>query len=118
MVLLEFIITIIILAAIILMVYYFFRGAKGDISLTSPVESRVDEYLDRRFQSLVEEWQLVNQTKLQKFKEKNFKELEQDEARLGDLKKFEAGMVNSLANLEARLDTVEKELAQKGSAKK
>jgi len=116
--LLEFIILILILCALIFLVYYFIRGAKGDISLTRPVESRVDEYLDRRFQSMVEEWQLVSHPKLQKFKEKHYKEIENDEARLAELKKYESGMQTTLVNLEARLDTVEKELAQKGSAKK
>jgi hypothetical protein len=116
--LLEFIIILIILGAIIFIIYYFLRGAKGKLSLTHPVESRVDEYLDRRFQNLVEEWQLVNQSKLKKFKEQKYKELEQDEARLTDLKKFESDMQDSLLKLEARLDNVEKELAQKGSAKK
>jgi len=116
--LLEFIIIVIILCAILFLVYYFIRGAKGDISLARPVESRVDEYLDRRFQSLVEEWQLVTHPKLQRFKDGKYKELEQDEARLADLKKFETDMKDTLANLEARLDSVEKELEQKGRTKK
>ena len=116
--LLEFLIIAIILCALIFIIYYFIRGAKGDISMARPVESRVDEYLDRRFQSIVEEWQLVNQPKLQIFKEQKYKELEQDEARLADLKKFEADMQDSLVKMEARLDSVEKELAQKGNPKK
>jgi hypothetical protein len=116
--LLEFIIIVIILCALIFLIYYFIRGAKGDISLTRPVESRVDEYLDRRFQSMVEEWQLVSHPKLQTFKEQRYKELENDEARLAELKSYEAGMQKSLVSLEARLDTLEKELAQKGNAKK
>jgi predicted Holliday junction resolvase-like endonuclease len=116
--LLEFLIIVVILCVILFIVYYYIRGAKGNISLARPVESRVDEYLDRRFQSLVEEWQLVNQSKLQKFKEKNYKELELDEARLLDLKKFEDDMQNTLSTLEARLDYIEKELAQKGSSRK
>jgi len=115
---LEFIIIVIILCAIIYLIYYFIRGAKGDISLARPVESRVDEYLDRRFQSMVEEWQLVSQPKLQQFKEQRYKELEQDEARLAELMKYESEMQATLVNLETRLDTVEKELAHKGSAKK
>jgi archaellum component FlaC len=79
------------------------------------VESRVDEYLDRRFESLVDEWELVNQPKLQKFKEQKSKEIEQDEIRLADLKKFELDLENSLTKLEGRLDGIEKGLAQKGS---
>jgi predicted Holliday junction resolvase-like endonuclease len=116
--LLEFLIIVIILCALIFIIYYFIRGAKGDISMARPVESRIDEYLDRRFQSIVEEWQLVNQPRLQNFKEQKYKELEQDEARLADLRKFEADMQDTLVKLEARLDGVEKELAQKGSTKK
>lgn len=114
----TFIIIVIILAVILFVIYYYIRGAKGDISLSRPIESRVDEYLDRRFQSLVEEWQLVNQAKLGDFKTQNNKELEQDEARLADLKKFETDMQNTLVSMEARLDRVEKELVSKGSAKK
>jgi hypothetical protein len=116
--LLEFIIIVVCLCALIFLIYYFIRGAKGDISLARPVESRVDEYLDRRFQSMVEEWQLVSHPKLQQFKEKHYKEIENDEARLAELKKYESGMQTTLSNLEARLDIVEKEFAKKGSAKK
>ena len=115
---LEFIIIVIILCALIFLIYYFIRGAKGDISLARPVESRVDEYLDRRFQSMVEEWQLVSHPKLQQFKEQHYKEIENDEARLAELKKYEAEMQTNLVNLEARLDTVEKELGRKDPAKK
>jgi hypothetical protein len=116
--LLTFIILVLILCAVIFLVYYFFRGAKGDLSLSRPVESRVDEYLDRRFQSMVEEWELVSHPRLATFTEQHFKEIEQDEARLADLKNYQSGMQTTLASLEARLDTLEKELARKGSAKK
>jgi len=108
----EFIIIVLIIGAAFFLIYYYFRGAKGDISLTHPMESRVDEYLDRRFESLVEEWQLIDQSKLQKFKEQKSRELEQDEARLTDLKKFEIDLENSLIQLESRLDGIEKGLAQ------
>ncbi len=108
----EFIILVLIIGAAFFLIYYYFRGAKGDISLSRPVESRVDEYLDRRFESLVQEWELVDHAKLQKFKEQNSKELELDEARLADLKKFELDLENSLIQLESRLDSVEKRLSQ------
>ncbi|HEX3002498.1 MAG TPA: hypothetical protein VHN82_09090 [Methanoregula sp.] len=114
---LTFILLVLILCATLFLVYYFFRGAKGEISLASPVESRVDEYLDRRFQSMVEEWELVSSPRLQRFKEQRIKDLEQDEARLAELKQFESGMQTTLSSLEARLDTLEKELAR-GSSKK
>ena len=114
----EFIILVLFIAAAFFLIYYYFRGAKGDIALTRPVESRVDEYLDRRFENLVDEWELVNQPKLQRFKEQKSKELEQDEARITDLKKFEMDLESSLTKLETRLDGIEKGLVQKGSAKK
>jgi hypothetical protein len=83
------------------------------------MESRVDEYLDRRFESLVEEWQLIDHPKLQRFKEQKSKELEQDEARLADIKKFELDLETSLTKMESRLDGIEKGLVKKeGSAKK
>jgi hypothetical protein len=114
----EFIILVLFIAVAFFLIYYYFRGARGDIALTRPVESRVDEYLDRRFESLVDEWELVNQPKLQRFKEQKSKELEQDEVRINDLKKFELDLESSLTNLETRLDAIEKGLAQKGSSKK
>ena len=116
--LLSFILIVFSLCILIFLIYYFIKGAKGDISLARPVESRVDEYLDRRFQNMVEEWQLVSHPKLQQFKEQHYKEIENDEVRLVELKKYESGMQTTLKNLEARLGTVEKELARKEPAKK
>ena len=115
---LTFILIVVGLCVLIFLVYFFIKGAKGDISLARPVESRVDEYLDRRFQSMVDEWQLVTHPKLQKFKEQHYKEIENNETRILELKKYESGMQTTLTTLEARLDTVEKELARKGTAKK
>jgi polyhydroxyalkanoate synthesis regulator phasin len=115
---LEFIVIVIILCTLIFLIYYFIRGAKGDVSLTRPVESRVDEYLDRRFQNMVDEWQLVSRPKLQKFREQHSQGIEQDEARLAELKNYESAMQATLVSLEARLDALEKELARKGNAKK
>jgi hypothetical protein len=114
----EFIIIVIILGAIIFFIYYYLRGSTGKVSLTRPVESRVDEYLDRRFESLIAEWELVTGPKLRNFKERKQKEIELDEARLAEVKGFEAEMQGSLEKLEARLDAVEKELAPKGILKK
>ena len=116
--LLTFIILVIILCVVLFLVYYFFRGAKGNIALSRPVESRVDEYLDRRFQSMVDEWELVSHSRLATFKEQRTPEIEQNEARIAELKNYESGMQTHLASLEARLDTLEKELARKGRAKK
>ncbi len=114
----TFIILVLVLAATIFLVYYFFRGQKGDIALARPVESRVDEYLDRRFQSMVEEWELVPRAKLDRFRMEKTRTLEQDEVRVAEMKEYGTGMQTTLASLEARLDALEKELASKGSAKK
>jgi hypothetical protein len=115
----EFLVIIIFIGAAFFLIYYYFRGAKGDIAITRPMESRVDEYLDRRFESLVEEWQLIDHPKLQRFKEQKSKELEQDEARLADIKKFELDLETSLTKMESRLDGIEKGLVKKeGSTKK
>lgn len=116
--LLEFIVIVVILLALLFVIYYFIRGQKGEISLSRPVESRVDEYLDRRFQSMVEEWELVSRSRLAGFKDQRTKGLEQEEARLAELKTYESKMQSTLVSLEARLDTLEKELGPKGSAKK
>ena len=116
--LLEFLVIVVILLALLFVIYYFIRGQKGEISLSRPVESRVDEYLDRRFQSMVEEWELVSRPRLSGFTVQHTKDLDQDEARIAELKTYEAKMQTTLVSLEARLDTLEKELAAKGSAKK
>jgi hypothetical protein len=115
---LEFIIILVVILALVVLIYYYLKGSTGKVSLASPIESRVDEYLDRRFQNLVEEWELVTQNKLQGFKERKKQELEQNESRVVEVKKFEADIMATLTKMEARLDAVEKELAQKGSAKK
>jgi hypothetical protein len=115
---LEFIILVLVLCTTIFLVYYFFRGQKGNISLTRPVESRIDEYLDRRFQSMVEEWELVSHEKLDTFRARNYRTIEQDEARVSELKNYEAAMQTTLTSLEARLDNLEKELAPQRTAKK
>ncbi|NMB79763.1 MAG: hypothetical protein GYA23_11800 [Methanomicrobiales archaeon] len=116
--LLEFIILVLVLCTVIFLVYYFFRGQKGEVSLARPVESRIDEYLDRRFQTMVDEWELVPHARLDTFMEKNTRLVEQDEKRVAELKEYEKGLETTLTSLEARLDALEKELATKGSTKK
>ncbi|MDD5142210.1 hypothetical protein [Methanoregula sp.] len=114
--LLTFLILVLILVVVLFLVYWFFHGAKGNIALTRPVESRVDEYLDRRFHEMIAEWELVPGPQLRRFTEERSRDLAQEEARLGELKQFESGMRTTLSSLEARLDTLEKEL--EGSAAK
>ena len=40
---LEAALLVIIVAVLLFLIYYYWKGAKGDISLARPVESRVDE---------------------------------------------------------------------------
>ena len=115
---LEFVIILAVIAVILYIAYYFLHGSTGAISLSRPVESRVDEYLDRRFQSILEEYQLVTQTRFQGFREKNEKELSSDESRIAGLKKFQTDALETLRSMEGRLDAVEKELDQKRAGKK
>ncbi len=40
---LEFLVIVIFIGAAFFLIYYYFRGAKGDIAVTRPIESRVDQ---------------------------------------------------------------------------
>ncbi len=111
---LEWILLIVLIVVILLFIYYYFRGAEGKISITRPVESRVDEYLDRRFESLVTEWALIRTPEVRRFKEERGSQLEKTEAMATDLEGFESEISSTLGRLEERLDAVEKELAQTG----
>jgi hypothetical protein len=109
---LEVLLTILVIVAIIIAIYFFFRGSKGKISLTRPVESRVDEYLDRRFESMVTEWALVRTPAVNRFKEKHEPVLGQNEEKVSELQGFEKEINNSLSRMEERLDNLEKELSK------
>jgi len=109
---LEIVLTILVIVAIIIAIYFFFRGAKGKISLSRPVESRVDEYLDRRFESMVTEWALVRKPAVNRFKVQHEPVLGQDEAKVTELQGFEKEINNSLSRMEERLDDLEKELSK------
>ena len=110
---------IIILAILILFaVYYFFRGSGGKIALTRPVESRVDEYLDRKFERLVEEWSLVRRSGLAKFKDDRNQALDHDEEQIAVLKNYETEMKTTLSDLEGRLNALEDSLAAQKSDRK
>ena len=109
----EWLLIIIVLLVVIFLVYYFFRGSGGKITLSRPVESRIDEYLDRRFEHLVEEWSLVRKPRLQKFKDDRNSTLDQDESKIEMLKAFENEMKMNLNELEGRLNALEDSLAKK-----
>jgi len=106
----EVLLVLIILALICFVVYYFLKGSTGRVAVTRPIESRIDEYLDRRFEDMVSEWSLTTKSKLNRFKHKETPRLETGEARVEELKKFESDMKITLDNLEERLNVLEKEL--------
>jgi hypothetical protein len=108
MTLIEWLLLILILVVIGFALYYFFRGSSGRISLSHPVESRVDEYLDRRFEDLVQQWSLVTRKDVQAFSHEKEPDLVREEARMAALLEFKGTMEETLANLEARLDALEK----------
>jgi len=110
---LEGVLVIIIIALIAFVIYYYARGAKGDISLSRPVESRVDEYLDRRFELMIEEWSLISRARLQSFKNSKEGSLAKDEAKMESLWEFRKMMAENLDQLEERLNALEKQAGQK-----
>ena len=106
---LEAALIIIVVAILLFFIYYYWKGAKGDVSLARPVESRVDEYLDRRFELMIEEWSLVSRAKLQSFRQSKDQILESNEDKVVSLKDFSETMEGSLKKLEDRLDALEKQ---------
>ncbi len=104
------ILLLIILAGFI--VYYFFRGSSGKVHISHPLESRLDEYLDRRFDAMVEEWALIRRPEAQKFRDEKTADLSQDEKRMADLKEFEKQFGEHLARMEERLETLEKQVTR------
>jgi hypothetical protein len=112
MTVLEAILAVLLIVVIVIAIYFYFRGAKGKLSITSPVESRVDEYLDRRFESMVTEWALVRGPTVNKFKAQQEPVLDRNDAKVADIQMFEREISNTLSGMEDRLDHLEKELSQ------
>jgi hypothetical protein len=73
------------------------------------MESRVDMYLDRRFDLLMEEYSLITKPKLRKYRAEKEPALLEEEGRIEDLKRFKGEMTETLADMEKRLDVLEKE---------
>ena len=109
---LEAVLIVIIIALILFVIYYYWRGTQGKISLARPVESRVDEYLDRRFEMMIEEWSLVSKGRLQSFRTSRDPVLASNEEKVAALKDFRDEMNENLGRLEDRLNALEKELGQ------
>ncbi len=110
---LEAALLVIVVAILLFLIYYYWKGTKGDVSLARPVESRVDEYLDRRFELMIDEWSLISRTKLQSFRQSKDQVLESNEAKVASLKDFSETMEDSLKNLEDRLDALEKQTGKR-----
>jgi hypothetical protein len=108
---LEALVIILLVGILFFLIYYYFRGAKGNIELRRPMESRVDEYLDRRFESIIEEYSLVRTPQLQGFKQLNEPLLADTEGRAQALKKAEEDLTTTLDDLGKRLDALEHEMA-------
>jgi len=110
---LEAALLVIVVAILLFLIYYYWKGTKGDVSLARPVESRVDEYLDRRFELMIDEWSLISRTKLQSFRQSKDQILASNEAKVASLKDFSETMEDNLKNLEARLDALEKQTGKR-----
>ncbi|GAB7015598.1 hypothetical protein [Methanogenium cariaci] len=105
----EVLLTIIVIAIIAFILYYYFRGSSGHVSIGRPMESRVDEYLDRHFEHMVEEWSLMDTYQVRTFREHNDPALTEEEYRMNGLKEFRHEMTDTLAGLEERLNVLERE---------
>lgn len=108
---------LIVVGVVLFIIYYLVKGSTGGIAVTRPLESRIDEYLDQRFENLITEWSLVTRPKLQKFKAEKSPLLTENETKIAELKTFEKKMKATLDNLEERLDALEQELAETGKRK-
>ncbi len=111
MTILEGILILIIIALIAFFIYYFFRGTRGPVAITRPLESRVDEYLDRRLDLLIDEYALITQPKVKRFREEKEKTLTEEEVKVATLKQFGQEMTTTMAEMETRLNALEKEFA-------
>ena len=110
----EVLLVLLLFAVVLFVLYYFLKGSTGKIVVTRPIESRIDEYLDQRFEDMIAEWSLTTKRKLSRFERTRSPILSEDESRIAELKVFESHMTSTLANLEERLDVLEKELVKKG----
>jgi hypothetical protein len=103
----EFLVVILLLGILLFLVYYYFSGSSGKVSARKPMESRIDEYLDRRFESIIDEYSLVRSSRLDGFKQMNGQLLDDGEARAHALEQAETDLSATLDNLDKRLDALE-----------
>jgi len=109
MTIIEALLILLLILLVGFIIYYYFRGSSGKVEISRPMESRLDEYLDRRFDAMIEEWSLVRRPQAQKFRDEKLADIAQDEKRMADLKEFERQFGEHLAGMEERLETLEKQ---------
>ncbi|MDD1724958.1 MAG: hypothetical protein LUQ07_07500 [Methanospirillum sp.] len=117
MTIIEILLIILVILVLAFLAFWFFQGSTGRISVRRPVESRVDEYLDRRFARLIDEWGVVRRPAVTRFREDQGAVLDSSEARISELKGFEADFNGTLSELEERLDALEKAFDRKRPGK-
>jgi len=110
MTIVEGLLVLILVILIAFILYYYFRGSTGAVEVSRPLESRVDEYLDRRFDLLVEEWSLVRRPEAERFRDEKIPLLTKDEERMADLKAFEKEFGEELGRLEERIEALENQV--------
>lgn len=107
---LEILLILLLIAVVAFILYYYFRGSGGHVAITRPMESRVDEYLDRHFEQMVAEWSLMDKYQVRSFATKKDNILAADEEKAAALRKFEGEMNTTLDSLEERLNVLEKQI--------
>lgn len=110
MTLVEALLFLVLIFLVGFVLYYYFRGSLGRVEISRPVESRLDEYLDRRFDAMIDEWSLVRRPEAQKFRDEKLADLTQDEKRMAELKGFEKNFGEHLTSMEERLEALEKQV--------
>jgi len=110
-ILLIILLMILLIAGIAFILFYYFRGSGGHVSITRPMESRVDEYLDRHFERMVDEWSLMDRYQVRSFSSSKEPTLSGDEEKVGALREFEGEMNKTLDSLEERLNVLEKQIS-------
>ncbi|KYK34994.1 MAG: hypothetical protein HXS46_01715 [Theionarchaea archaeon] len=113
----EVLLVLVVVGILFLVLYYLLKDTTGRVVVTRPIESRIDEYLDQRFEDLVTEWSLVTRSRLRRFKRDTSPVLSEDETKAAELKVFSTEMKANLDNLEERLDVLEKDLAKTEKSK-
>ncbi len=110
MTIIEGLLVLILIAVIAFTLYYYFRGSTGRLDISRPLESRIDEYLDRKFDMLIEEWSLIRRSQAEQFRDEKMPLLAKDEERMAALKVFEKDFGEELTRLEERIEALEKQV--------